>query len=235
MNGRRRLASRRAALLVALAPAGGAAEAADPDPAGIFFPVQAVESLSYVDSFGDPRGGGRRHLGVDLMAAQMTPVFAARDGEIAGHEDRCDGAGGACTYYLLLRGDDGRMYFYAHLNEDTPGRPAGCDHAGGIENAYAPRLHAAWEAGELDGLPVRRGEHLGWTGSSGNAGCGVDHLHFEAWPGDDWSARGPGSLNPYPMVRDAREAGEMHGAGWTAGPGPRAGPAGAERAGVASE
>ena len=189
----------------------GTAAAADVDPGRIFFPVQAIDSLTWTDSYGDPRGGGRRHLGVDLMAGQMTPVFAAEAGEIFDYEDRCDGPGGACTYYLLLRGDDGRMYFYVHLNEDTPGRPAGCDHAGGIGNAYAPRLHDAWRAGELEGLRVERGEHLGWTGSSGNAGCGADHLHFEVWEGNDWSTRGSGSLNPYPIVEAAREAGNVHG------------------------
>ena len=207
-----------------LAPAllsAAAAATADVDPGRIFFPVREVGSLTYGDSYGDPRGGGRTHLGVDLMADQMTPVFAARTGEIVDHEDRCDGVGGACTYYLLLRGDDGRMYFYVHLNEDTPGRPAGCDHAGGVENAFAPRLHDAWRAGELDGLRVRRGEHLGWTGSSGNAGCGVDHLHFEVWEGTDWSTRGSGSLNPYPIVRAARDAGEVHGPERSTGPAPR--------------
>ena len=186
-----------------------AGTAADADAGPIFFPIRATDSLAYVDSYGDPRGGGRRHLGVDLMAEQMTPVFAAETGEIFDHEDRCDATG--CTYYLLLRGDDGRMYFYVHLNEDTPGRPAGCDHAGGAGHAFAPRLHDAWESGELDGLRVRRGEHLGWAGSSGNAGCGADHLHFEVWEGRDWSTRGAGSLNPYPIVRAARDAGDVHG------------------------
>ena len=198
-------------LLVPVLPFFGAAAAADVDPDEIFFPIQAIDSLTWTDSYGAPRGGGRRHLGVDLMTGQMTPVFAAEAGEIFDYEDRCDGPGGACTYYLLLRGDDGRMYFYVHLNEDTPGRPAGCDHAGGIGNAYAPRLHDAWEAGELEGLRIERGEHLGWTGSSGNAGCGADHLHFEVWEGTDWSRRGPGSLNPWPIVNAARKAGNVRG------------------------
>ena len=202
--------------LGALVPLAGAAAAADAPDGSIFFPVQVVDSLTFGDSYGDPRGGGRSHLGVDLMADQMTPVFAAADGEIFDHEDRCDGAGGACTYYLLLRGDDARMYFYVHLNEDTPGRPAGCDRAGGVRNAFAPRLHAAWEAGELGDLAVERGEHLGWVGSSGNAGCGADHLHFEVWEGSDWSTRGAGSLNPHPIVRAARDAGAAHGPGWPA-------------------
>ena len=184
-------------LLPVLVPsllAAGATATADVDPEQIFFPVRAVDSLTWIDSYGDPRGGGRSHLGVDLMADQMTPVFAAEAGEIHGFKDRCEPVG--CTYYLLLRGDDGRMYFYVHLNEDTPGRPAGCDRVGGVENAFAPRLHDAREADELEGLRVHRGEHLGWVGSSGNAGCGVDHLHFEVWRGTDWSGAARGRSIP---------------------------------------
>ena len=205
MRRRLRRSSRRPLLpLAPLLAAFGTAAAAE----AIFFPILDVDSLTFADTYGDPRGGGREHLGVDLMAEQMTPVFAAAAGAIFDHAARCDDADGGCTYYLLLRGDDGRMYFYVHLNEDTPGRPAGCDHAGGTANAFAPRLHAAWREDALDGLRVRRGEHLGWAGSSGNAGCGVDHLHFEVWEGVDWSTHGSRSLNPYPIVRAARDAGD---------------------------
>ena len=191
------------------------ATGADVDPDEIFFPVQVTDSLQYVDSYGDPRGGGRGHLGVDIMSDQMTPVFAAQPGTIFAYNDYCNDDGTYCSYYLLLAGDDDRMYFYVHLNDDTPGRPDGtCDHAGGLENAYAPRLFDAWEAGELEGLRVERGEHLGYLGSSGNAGCKVDHVHFEIWEGTDWSTHYSHSQNPYPPTRAAQDAGNVFGAEW---------------------
>ncbi|HKJ56153.1 MAG TPA: M23 family metallopeptidase [Nitriliruptoraceae bacterium] len=166
------------------------------DPA-IFFPVEKDPSLSYTDTFGACRAGcTRSHLGVDMMADQMTRVFATVDGTISSAHTDPD------SYGLRLDGDDGRTYFYLHLNDDTPGRPAGCDHAGGLDNAFSPRLAAAAAAGDLVGLRVERAELLGYIGSSGNAGCGVDHLHLEVWPGHGWGAQ-DNALNPYPIVAEA--------------------------------
>lgn len=205
------------ALALSLASPGVPALAADVDPGEIFFPVQVTDSLQYVDSYGDCRSDcSRGHLGVDIMSDQMTPAFAAQPGSIFAFNDYCNSDGTYCSYYLLLRGDDGRMYFYVHLNEDTPGRPNGCDHAGGLENAFAPRLYEAWQDGNLEGLEIERGEHLGWVGSSGNAGCRVDHIHFEVWDGSDWDTHYSNNRNPYPIVRAAQDAGNVNGQDWPA-------------------
>lgn len=201
------------ALVLSVVPFGtSAALAADVDPNEIFFPVQVTESLQYVDSYGDCRSGcSRGHLGVDIMSDQMTPAYAAESGTIFAFNDYCNDDGTYCSYYLLLRGDDGRMYFYVHLNDDTPGRPNGCDHRGGIENAYSPRLYEAWQDGNLEGLRVERGEHIAYVGSSGNAGCRVDHIHFEVWDGSDWDTHYSQNRNPYPIVRAAQDAGNVNG------------------------
>ncbi len=37
---------------------------------------------SFVDSFGDPRPGGRSHAGIDMIAAQGTPVVAVHSGTV---------------------------------------------------------------------------------------------------------------------------------------------------------
>lgn len=202
-------------LVLAIAMTPLPAMAGDVDPSQIFFPVQVVDELEYSDTYGDCRDAcDRQHLGVDLMAPQMTPVFAAQDGYIHSYRDYCNDEGTYCSYYLLLAGDDGRSYFYVHLNDDTPGRPSGtCDHAGGYDNAVAPRLFEAYEAGALKGLRVTRGEHIGWLGSAG-AGCGVDHLHFEVWEGIGWQTHYSDSLNPYPIVVAAHEAGNYWDASW---------------------
>jgi putative cell wall-binding protein len=197
--------------LVPLAPA----YAADVDPSQVFFPVQVTDELSYTDTYGECRDGcSRGHLGVDLMTPQMTPVFAAQSGSIYAYRDYCNEEGTYCSYYLLLAGDDGRSYFYVHLNDDTPGRPSGtCDHAGGYDNAVAPRLFDAYQAGQLKGLRVERGEHIGYAGSAG-AGCGVDHIHFEVWNGIGWQTHYSDSQNPYPIVKAAHDAGNYWDASW---------------------
>ena len=41
---------------------------------------------SFVDSFGDPRPGGRSHAGIDMIAAAGTPVAAVHAGSGAPHE-----------------------------------------------------------------------------------------------------------------------------------------------------
>ena len=225
-------------LLVLALVAPVAAHATDDDPSQIFFPVQVQDSLQYADHWGDARSGGRRHLGVDIMSDQMTSVFAAQDGTIYAYEGDCTKGEYCGSYYLLLDGDDGRMYFYVHLNNDTPGRPNGCDGRGGAENAFAPRLVDALRQGSLKGLRVERGEHLGWLGSSGNAGCSVDHLHFEIWNGEGWTGHGEGegSINPYPPTRAAHDAGNYWGPDWAPGePVPSSRVAGATRIDTAVE
>jgi hypothetical protein len=172
----------------------------------LWFPVELPVD-SYADTWGAPRGDGRSHEGTDIMAPQMRRVYAAADGEVikARGEDCVDGQ--VCTsYYLAVAGDDGRGYFYVHLNNDTPGRPDGCDGLGGVAGAFSPRLvEELQDRGTLAGTRVARGQHIGWVGSSGNAACGSDQLHFEIWADHDWGASG--KINPYPELNDAEAAG----------------------------
>jgi murein DD-endopeptidase MepM/ murein hydrolase activator NlpD len=95
-------------------------------------------------SWGEPRPGGRRHLGTDVFAHRGTPVVAPVSGTVTHRSGRVAGK----AFYL--KGDDGNLYYGAHLDTLEGG----------------PRR-------------VGRGQRLGTVGSTGNAEGKTPHLHFE--------------------------------------------------------
>ncbi|HWB70681.1 MAG TPA: peptidoglycan DD-metalloendopeptidase family protein [Egibacteraceae bacterium] len=117
------------------------------------------------DTWGAPRSGGRRHKGVDIFAPMAADVYAITSGVIARHS--ASGLGGVGLY---LRGDDGIVYYYAHLQRIAPG--------------YGP------------GRRVEAGEPIASNGNSGNARGGAPHVHFEAHPGGG----GPVNPYPYTVA-----------------------------------
>jgi len=76
---------------------------------GMFCPVAGPVTLT--DDWGDPRSGGRRHQGNDLVAEYGTPLVAIESGVIDGGTSLDEGLGGIS---LWLRGDSGTRYYYAH-------------------------------------------------------------------------------------------------------------------------
>ena len=76
-------------------------------PASFICPIDGP--LAFGDDFGAPRGGGRRHAGVDLLSPRGSLNVAVVDGTI---ETR-PWSGGGIT--IFLRGDDGSTYVYMHL------------------------------------------------------------------------------------------------------------------------
>lgn len=108
-------------------------------------PVAGPRQFS--DSWGQPREGGRRHLGVDMFAARGTAVVASVGGTVT----HANGVVAGNAFYL--KGDDGNVYYGAHLDTLGP-----------------------------DGR-VERGAQLGTVGSTGNAKGTTPHLHFEIKPG----------------------------------------------------
>ncbi len=66
--------------------------------------------VSFIDSWGAPRSGGRRHKGVDMMASIGTPVAAPVSGTVTHRGNRVGGRS------FHLDGDDGNYYYGTHLS-----------------------------------------------------------------------------------------------------------------------
>lgn len=73
------------------------------------FPVASSGKPNYSDTFEAPRATGP-HGGIDIFAAEGTPVFAVDDGEWKQASNRLGGTVGK----LLVA--DGTEYYYAHLS-----------------------------------------------------------------------------------------------------------------------
>jgi murein DD-endopeptidase MepM/ murein hydrolase activator NlpD len=91
---------------------------------------------------------GRRHEAVDILAPRHTLVVAAEDGSIARLFE--SRAGGTTIYQFDPTAT--YVYYYAHLER------------------YADGLR--------EGMPVTRGQVIGYVGTTGNAPEDTPHLHF---------------------------------------------------------
>ena len=142
-------------------------------PSGLAIPVAGVKPSQLVDTFTQARAGGARvHDAIDIMAPEMTPVYAAAPGTVE-KLFYSNGGGGISAY---IRSDDKRWtYYYAHLN------------------SYAPGL--------AEGQHLARGSAVGFVGHTGNASADGPHLHMainQMQPGEKWYNGTP--INPYPLL-----------------------------------
>ncbi len=113
-------------------------------------PIQGTSA--YGDTWGAPRSGGRRHQGVDMLAAPGTPLQAIIGGFVT---QRPNVLGGIT---ISLQGDNGNRYYYAHLSgyEGVGGRVeqgAVIGYVGDTGNATGvPHLH--FEIRPNGGVPM---------------------------------------------------------------------------------
>jgi peptidoglycan LD-endopeptidase LytH len=85
--------------------------ASPPVPSGGGGTCPVAGAVSFTDSFGAPRSGGRRHEGVDMIAARGTPVVALYNGKIYRIT-----TGSLSGLAIWFKSDKGDQYFYAHLD-----------------------------------------------------------------------------------------------------------------------
>lgn len=115
----------------------------------LMVPVLGVWPQQVPDTFDAPRDGGRRHEASDIPAPRGTPVLSADDGRVV--RVGVNRRGGNMIYATDPSG--GLVYYYAHLD------------------GFAPGLSA--------GQALRRGDVLGFVGTTGNAPRHAPHLHFQ--------------------------------------------------------
>jgi murein DD-endopeptidase MepM/ murein hydrolase activator NlpD len=137
----------------------------------MLLPVEGYDPHNLRDNFDETRGGIRRHEALDIMAPRGTPVLAADDGKIT---KLFRSVAGGITIYQADPSEK-FVYYYAHLDR--------------------------YRDGIAEGEAVKRGEVLGYVGSTGNASANAPHLHFTIFllgPDKKWW-RGK-AVNPYPYL-----------------------------------
>lgn len=135
-------------------------------------PIAGLKVSDIRDTFYEGRANGRPHEATDILAPRGTPVLAMEDGTI---RKLFTSVLGGLTIYQF---DPQQIYcyYYAHL-----------DH-------YAEGLH--------EGADVKRGEVIGYVGTTGNAPPNTPHLHLTIYKvGSDKRWWDGVAINPYPVLR----------------------------------
>ena len=84
-------------------------------PSALPIPVQGVSRKGIIDSWGNPRSGGRKHKGIDIFAKRGTPVLAPVSGLVVGiGQNRLGGNN------VRLLGPGLQLHYFAHLDRFGP-------------------------------------------------------------------------------------------------------------------
>lgn len=108
-------------------------------------------AVSFTDSWGAPRSGGRAHQGVDMVAARNTPLVAIYSGTI-----RRISSGNLSGLSVWLQAGNGDQFFYAHLESYgdisvgqsvSEGQVIGYNGSSGNAPSWLPHLHFEYHPG----------------------------------------------------------------------------------------
>lgn len=110
------------------------------------FPVDELRK-PFRNDWGEPRSGGRRHKGTDLLAQTGVPLRAIEDGVF---QQSTVGSLGGLSVYLL--GNSGARYYYAHMDQVEAFEEGEPVHAGQMIGTVgdsgnargSPHLHLQW-------------------------------------------------------------------------------------------
>ncbi len=152
--------------------AAGTAPAPSAQPGKLVVPVEGMPLNKITDTYDQPRGNERHHEALDIMAPKGTKVVAVADGKIV---KLFTSKPGGLTVYQFDPAEK-YAYYYAHLDR------------------YADGLQ--------EGAQVKRGDLIGYVGTTGNADPNAPHLHFavfELTPEKQWWKGTP--VNPYPLLQ----------------------------------
>ncbi|MDO8678435.1 MAG: peptidoglycan DD-metalloendopeptidase family protein [Acidobacteriota bacterium] len=135
-------------------------------------PVKGAVPEDVHDMFNEMRGGTRRHEAIDMLAPRNTPVVAVEAGTIG--RLFFSQAGGITIYQFDPTNT--YVYYYAHLER------------------YADGLK--------EGDKVKRGQLLGYVGTTGNAPRDTPHLHFAIFKMTDEKRWWEGTpIDPFQVLR----------------------------------
>ena len=135
-------------------------------------PVQGIKRDELRDTFNEMRGASRRHEALDVLAPRDTPILAVEDGKIA--RLFLSDAGGITIYQFDP--SETYCYYYAHLER----------YADGVK----------------EGSSIKRGQVIGYVGTTGNAPRNTPHLHFAIFKMTDEKKWWQGTpIDPYSVLR----------------------------------
>jgi peptidoglycan LD-endopeptidase LytH len=138
----------------------------------LLIPVAGVPPKALRSTYYEKRGSTRAHEALDILAPRGTAVLAVEKGTIAKF---FNSQRGGLTIYQF-DDDDEFAYYYAHLDR------------------YAADLD--------EGEKVKRGQVIGYVGTSGNAPPNTPHLHFAIFklgPERRWWQGAP--IDPYLVLQ----------------------------------